>query len=101
MIIYNVTIQPQWEIHDDWKAWMTETHLPEMMQTGCFLKFQFCRIMDIDESEGPTYTAQYSANDIVDYDRYINNFSASLRQKGQDLWGGKMIAFRSLMEVVH
>ncbi len=101
MIIYNVTIQPQWEIHDDWKTWMTETHLPEMMQTGCFVQYQFCRLMDIDESEGPTYTIQYSANSIEDYDSYISHFSVVMRQRGIEHWGNKMIAFRSLMEVVH
>ncbi len=101
MIIYNVTIQPLWEIHDEWKKWMTEIHLPEMMATGCFLKYQFCRLMDMDESEGPTYTIQYSIETKDDYNCYITNHSTRMRQKGMDLWNDKMIAFRSLMEVVH
>lgn len=101
MIIYNVTIQPLWEIHDTWKEWMTKTHLPEMMETGCFVQYQFCRLMEVDECDGPTYTAQYFVQGIDEYNRYINDFSKSMRQKGLDLWGDKMVAFRSLMEVVH
>lgn len=101
MIIYNVTIQPIWEIHDEWKKWMLEIHLPEMMGTDCFIQYQFCRLIGINENEGPTYTIQYSLKAMEDYDRYIQNHSTHMRQKGVDLWKDKMIAYRSLMEVVH
>ncbi|MBS1729412.1 MAG: DUF4286 family protein [Bacteroidetes bacterium] len=101
MLIYNVTIQPSWDIHDAWKKWMVEVHLPEMMETACFTKFHFCRLLDIDESDGPTYTVQYFAENRKQYNEYIRHFSPVLRQKGLDLWGNKMIAFRSLMDVVH
>lgn len=101
MIIYSVTIQPEWSIHDDWKKWMLDTHLPEMMDTKCFEKFHFCRLLEMDESYGPTYTVQYFARTRADYQRYIDEFSSALRQKGIDLWGDKMLAFRTLMAFVH
>ncbi len=101
MLIYNVTIQPEWSIHDAWKKWMTETHLPEMMETHCFEKFHFCRLLEMDETHGPTYTVQYFARTREDYQRYMDEFAAGLRQKGIDQWADKMVAFRSLMELVH
>jgi len=101
MIIYNVTTHIEHSIHEAWLAWMKETHLPEVMQTGCFVKFQLVKIMDTDETEGVTYAAQYYAESKAAYNRYIELYAPALRQSGIDKWGNKIIAFRSLMEVVH
>jgi len=36
MIIYNVTVSVDNEVHEMWLAWMRNTHLPEVMATGYF-----------------------------------------------------------------
>jgi hypothetical protein len=36
MIVYNVTVKVNTEVHDEWFAWMKETHIPEVMKTGLF-----------------------------------------------------------------
>jgi len=53
---------------------------------------------------GRTYTGsavQYYAESEALYNRYIEYFSASMRQKSVDKWGDKFIAFRSLIQVVN
>ena len=101
MILYNVTIKVDWTIHDEWLEWMRQEHIPEVVATGCFIRSYLFRILETDETEGPTYAAQYFAQSKGDYDRYIELHSSLLRQKAFDLWGDKFISFRSLMEVVH
>jgi hypothetical protein len=57
-------------------------------------------LLEIDEKEGPTYATQYFADTKSDYNRYIENYSATIRQKHFDAWGNRFIAFRSLMQIV-
>jgi hypothetical protein len=101
MIIYNVTTHVDKSIHTAWLEWMKTTHIPEIMQTGCFMKYQLTRLLDIDEAEGPTYAAQYYAESRASYNRYVELFAANLRKAAAGRWGDKIISFRSLMEVVH
>lgn len=101
MLIYNVTIKVDWRIHEAWTAWMQETHIPEMMGTGCFENYQLVRILDTDESDGPTYAVQYYVADRGHYDHYLECYAPAIREKGWALWGDKMLAFRTLMQVVH
>ncbi len=99
MVIYNVTVKVDWDISTDWAVWMKEIHMPEVMSTGCFSRYQFVRLLQVDEAEGPTYAAQYYADSIGKYDDYIHRFAPGFRKKTIDKWGDKFIAFRSLMEV--
>lgn len=100
MIIYNVTVKPDISIAEKWKEWMLKEHMPEIIATGCFSNFQLMRLLDIDETDGPTYAAQYLADSKADYDRYIEMHATAMRKKATDQWGDKFIAFRSLMEIV-
>jgi hypothetical protein len=100
MFIYNVTIKIDFSIHDEWVAWMKDIHIPEVLKSGCFEKAQFVRLMDIDESEGPTYAAQYYAISKAQYNRYIDMYAPKLREASMNKWGNKFIAFRTLMEVI-
>jgi hypothetical protein len=101
MFIYNVTIKVDQSIHESWVKWMNEAHIPDVMKTGCFEKFQFVRLLDIDESEGPTYAVQYYAVSRAQYNRYIDLYAAGLRKASMEQWGERFIAFRTLMEVVN
>ena len=101
MILYNVTVKVDWIIHDEWLEWMRREHMPEVVATGCFIRSYLFRILETDETEGPTYSSQYFAQSKADYDKYIDLHAALLRQKAFDLWGNRFITFRSLMEVVH
>lgn len=70
------------------------------MRTGMFTHHRILRLLDIDETEGPTYAVQYYASNREKYESYISGFAQDLRQKTYEKWGEKFIAFRSLMEVV-
>ena len=100
MLIYNVTAKVDWSIAEEWSKWMQEIHIPDVMSSACFEKFQFVRLLDIDEVEGPTYAAQYYAQSKDLYDRYISDHAPVLRKHAMDKWGNKFIAFRTLMEIV-
>ena len=100
MIIYNVTTHVAHPINDVWGEWMKQKHIPEIMNTGCFIKYQFVRLLETDETEGVTYAVQFFAESKASYDKYIEFYAPSLREDAIKSWGNKTIAFRSLMEVV-
>lgn len=99
-IVYNVTVMVQWSIQDAWTTWMQEIHIPEVMATHCFVGWRMYRLLEVDETEGPTYAIQYLANSRAQYDEYLQNHAVRLRKAGLDQWGNQFIAFRSLMEEV-
>lgn len=101
MLIYNVTTKVDWLVHDAWLKWMQEVHIPEVMATGCFEKQQLVRLLDTDETEGATYAVQYYAASNADYNRYMDVFAPALRQQVLDKWRERVIAFRTLMQVVN
>ena len=101
MIIYNITIQVNKEIHDEWLQWQIDMHIPEIMATGCFLKYQMLILLEVDDTEGPTYALQFYANNRADYDRYIEQFAPFLRKSATQKWGNQFTAFRTLLQVVH
>lgn len=100
MIIYNVTIKIAAPIYEDWLHWLQQEHVPEVLATGCFEKATVTRLLEIDDSEGPTYAVQYHAPSKAMYNKYIEKFSEGLRKKSFNKWGNQFIAFRSLMQIV-
>lgn len=101
MYIYNVTTQLAWAIHDEWLAWMQEIHIPEVVATGCFTHHRMVRVLEVDETEGPTYAVQYFTDTLEMYQSYLAKYAPALRKNSINKWGNACISFRSLMEVVH
>ena len=101
MYIYNVTIKIVPEIQDAWLEWLQGTHVPEVLETGCFSKATIVRLLEVDDSDGPTYAIQYFAESKALYNRYIDKFANLLRDKSFEKWGNRFMAFRSLMQVIN
>ena len=101
MIIYNVTIKADNKIADAWLQWMKEEHIPDVINTGCFNNATILRLIEVDDTDGPTYAIQYKAESKADYNRYIQLHADEMRKKVSNKWGDQVVAFRSVLEVVH
>jgi hypothetical protein len=100
MIIYNVTIKVHNSISEEWLQWLKDIHIPDVMSTGCFTASKILRLLEIDESEGPTYAVQYNAESKSLYNLYIDKYAGEMRRRSFEKWGDKFIAFRSVMQIV-
>jgi hypothetical protein len=100
MIIYNITIKVEWSIAQEWEHWMKNIHIPEVLATGCFDKHQLVRLLQVDETDGPTYAAQYYSPTLAKYDYYLQHHAPDLRKKAFEKWGEKYLDFRTLMQLV-
>jgi hypothetical protein len=98
-IIYNVTIKVAGAIADDWVKWMKEEHMPDLLATGLFIESRLCRLLEQDESDGITFTAQYMCDSMEDYQEYLRRHAGAMRDKGIKKFGDQFIAFRTVMRV--
>jgi len=99
-VIYNVTVKVDEAIAADWLNWLKSEHIPEILATGCFFRAITSRLLEVDDTDGPTFTIQYHSFSKAEYNRYIEQHAPAMRQKGFDAWGDRFIAFRSVMQVV-
>ena len=100
MILYNVTVKTSTAIAVEWVRWMKEEHMPELLRTGLFTECRLCRLLEQDDSEGPTYSAQYFCDSMEDYEDYIRQHAPLMREKGMKKFGDRFIAFRTVMEII-
>lgn len=102
MFIYNVTVAIDAEIEANWLAWMRETHLPEMLQTGCFTEAAMHKVLhSASETGHPSYAIQYRLNSYKDLENYYHHHANILRDKAFEAFGEKFIAIRTELEEVY
>lgn len=100
MIIYNVTVTLDLPIEAAWVSWMTDEHMPELMNTGLFLKYQLCKLITEEDLESASYVAQYYLADWADYETYIEAYAPQMRARGLAKFGDQIMAFRTVMKVI-
>ncbi len=100
MIVYNVTVKVEPASAQEWIDWMKGEHIPELMATGLFVDCRLCHLLEQDETDGITYSAQYVCKDREAYQNYIDNHASAMREKGLKRFAGKFVAFRSLMKII-
>mgnify|MGYP003691203937 FL=1 len=100
MILYNVTINIDYAVEEDWLNWMKKVHIPDLMETGLFLDSKLCRI-HADEEGGKSYSIQYLLKNWDDYNVYLNDFAEKFQMEHAKKYANKFVAFRTILEVVH
>ncbi len=99
MYIYNVTVNIASSVEKQWLLWMQEKHIPEVLNTGKFSEAKMSQVM-VDEEEGVTYSIQYTTDSKETLDRYYAEDAPKLRQEGLQLFGDKLLAFRTELKVI-
>jgi|TARA_R110002020_G_scaffold30237_2_gene95385 hypothetical protein len=99
MIIYNVTINVDGSVHDQWLEWI-KAHIPQVLATGHFTEAKLTKVLVEEEMGGTTYSVQYRAKSREALDQYYKNDAERLRKEGMQLFADKMLAFRTELEVV-
>jgi len=97
-ILYNVTVNIDLEAEEEWLLWMRQSHIPEVLKTGYFLEARLCKVLS-DDMGGKTYSMQYLAPDMLSYKKYIHEEAPRLRDDFDLKYGGRYVAFRTILEV--
>lgn len=100
MIIYNVTTKVATDATFQWLQWMKESQIPAVMDTGLFSDYRMSRLLEQDDSEGPTYVVQYFADSLEQYNTFSERYQQGLRERAHSIFGDRFIAFNTIMEVI-
>jgi Domain of unknown function (DUF4286) len=99
MIIYNVTVNIDNDVREEWLNWMKTVHVPEVMKTGYFIENMICKVL-VSEEQGTTYSVQYTCDNIKEYEEYKLLHAPRLQKIVATKYGSKLVAFRTLLEIV-
>ena len=100
MIIYNVTTNIHESVHDQWLKWMQEKHIKEVLATGKFSSARMVKVLIEEEMGGTTYSIQYTTDSKDTLEKYYQEDAPRLREEGLTLFGDKMLAFRTELELI-
>ncbi len=99
MHIYNVTINIEESIHDQWLVWMQEEYIPSMLATQKFSKALLSKILVDEEMGGITYSVQYTSPDLATLQRFYAEDAEQFAQKMQK-FAGKFVTFQTELAII-
>ncbi len=100
MLLYNVTVTIDLEVHEDWARWMRETHIPDIMSSGMFISYRLCRLTGHEHSDSEIYTTQYLIKDMPHLVRFQQEFAPALQRAQKERYDGRYVVFRTVMELI-
>ncbi|GAB4241509.1 MAG: DUF4286 family protein [Ekhidna sp.] len=101
MVLYNVTVNIDEDVEQEWIDWMKDIHIPEVMETGYFLDYRILRMLSESPDEtGKTYAIQYRAETLGHVETYLEKAAPKLQKQSIIKYGTKMAAFRTVLEEV-
>ena len=81
MIIYNVTVNIDETVHQEWLDWMNTKHITQVMNTGLFTAAKMSKVLVEEQMGGLTYSIQYTCESIKKVDEYKAKFAAELQEE--------------------
>ncbi|PHX75064.1 MAG: hypothetical protein CK547_00305 [Chitinophagaceae bacterium] len=100
MILYNITSNVAHEVIDEWLSWLNNILIPEIMEVGVFNDFKFFQLLDIDETDGKTYTIQFFCDNEQACREFISEAGPAFIRKSELMWGNSVYNFRSILKSV-
>jgi phosphoribosylamine-glycine ligase len=80
--------------------WMQHKHIPEILATGKFSSARMVRVLIEEEMGGVTYSVQYATDSKETLEKYYQEDAPGFREEGAKLFGDKMLAFRTELELI-
>lgn len=100
MYIYNVTLNVDESIHDEWLQWMSDIHIPEVLRTGKFTKALLSQVLIQEDMGGITYSVQYTCQSSALLMKYYEQDAPRLRNELNKKFPDKYGAFRTELKIV-
>lgn len=99
MILYNVTVNIDANIHEEWLHWMRTKHIPDVMSTDCFIESRISKIHG-EEEGGLSYAIQYICPSQDKFHVYQQLFAPKLQHEHSSKFVGKFGAFRTVLTLI-
>lgn len=100
-MFYLVYVWVDREIATDWLTWMCDVHVPDVVQTACFLDAFVVRDSEGDRDGRVAYRVLYRARSEAELERYQRDFAPALQAEHTERYEGRFEARRELLPIVH
>lgn len=95
MIVYEVNLQVEASIADEFRAWL-EAHVAQMLALPGFLSAERFRV-ESGAGEPVEFCVQYRLHDAVALDAYFREHAPHMRAEGLSRFGSRFTAARRVM----
>jgi hypothetical protein len=100
MLLYNVTIGIDPQAEQEWLAYMKETHIPKVMDTGMFVSSKMYRVLHDSDDGTISYSIQYFAANLDNVQQYLEKFAPRLIEEHRQKFHNRHVAFRTLLQEI-
>lgn len=100
MIIYNITVNIDESVHNEWLEWMQTEHIANMIATGKFASARLVKVLVNEDMGGVTYSVQYASPDKETLDAYYKENEAALDMEARKRFADKMLTFCTELEII-
>lgn len=99
MIVYCVQLSIDLECEADWLQWMCETHIPDVMKTGLFERYECLKQLEGPSTSAGVYQIRYycASPDLLQH--YQQTFAPGLQAEHSQRYAGRFSASRMVLEV--
>ena len=99
-MMYIVSVLVERERASAWRDWMRQDHIPQVLQTGCFVGATFARDVSADTATHEAHRTFYLAHDADALARYTREHGPALRADHEARFAGAAQASREVLEVL-
>lgn len=97
MILFNITILSDSEIHEELKSWILSDFIPAIANDEIFKSQSLLKVLN-SPNEGVTYSLQFIADDEDQITVFREGHLLALHNKAQKEYANKIYLLESLME---
>lgn len=97
-IFYNVTYNVDETVVEDWKKWMKESYIPQLVTTDYFISIKMLKILVEEEMGGQSFAVMYKCANLDVLEAFMENYSAELNKIMSEKFGQKVVSFMTLLE---
>ena len=99
MILFNLTIILDEEIHNEWLHWMKTEQIQDVMNTGCFVSNRLLNVLD-SPNEGVTYCVQYISDSLENLNEFRQKHEHMIQANMPEQFNNKLVLFPTVMEFI-
>jgi hypothetical protein len=100
MIIYQVLCTVPRSVEHEWRLWMLQEHIRDVMNTELFERVHIARILKPAHPSDVQYCIQYYAPTLAHYEQYRQDFAPVLQAAHNAKYGGLIQIERTVMETI-
>jgi len=99
MIKYRVECKVQKAVAEQWEKYFVETHLDDVLNTGCFTGYAFDKAIE-NEQDSVVFVSEYLCPSQEKLQEYNEKFAPAMKQDILSKFEEKFTAERTTFEVI-